>query len=58
MRQLDATRRALLRGVGLVQAALEAGFSDQSHMARAFKQAYGLTPAVWRAAFQQEGKGR
>jgi AraC-like DNA-binding protein len=36
--------------VPLAQAASEAGFADQSHLTRQFKQAYGLTPARWASA--------
>jgi AraC-like DNA-binding protein len=49
-RQLDLLRRSVKSGVSLTDAALEAGFSDQSHMSRQFKRAYGLTPARWAAA--------
>lgn len=50
MRQLDRSRRMLAGGVPLCDAALGAGFADQSHMTRMFKRAYGLTPARWVAA--------
>jgi AraC-like DNA-binding protein len=50
MRQLDRARRMIRRGAPLAQAALAAGFADQSHMSRMFKRAYGLTPARWGAA--------
>jgi AraC-like DNA-binding protein/quercetin dioxygenase-like cupin family protein len=53
LRQLDGVRRSLLGGVSLAQAALEAGFADQSHMSRRFKSAYGLTPAAWVSAIAQ-----
>lgn len=51
-RQLRLTRakRLIAAGHGLSQAALEAGFADQSHFTRAFKRAYGITPGIWRAA--------
>jgi len=50
MRQLDQVRRLVKSGSSLADAALDAGFADQSHMSRQFKRAYGLTPARWRAA--------
>ncbi|NUP78615.1 MAG: AraC family transcriptional regulator [Nonomuraea sp.] len=50
MRQLDLARRAMRDGVPLQEAALRAGFADQSHLTRMFKRAYGLTPGEWTAA--------
>jgi AraC-like DNA-binding protein len=50
LRQLDRVRRSVKRGTHLAEAALDAGFADQSHMSRQFKRAYGLTPARWAAA--------
>jgi AraC-like DNA-binding protein len=50
LRQLDRARRSIKRGLSLAEAALEAGFADQSHMSRQFKLAYGLTPARWASA--------
>jgi AraC-like DNA-binding protein len=50
LRRLDWLRGSLKRGVPLADAALDAGFADQSHMSRQFKLAYGLTPARWLAA--------
>lgn len=50
MRQLDGVRRLLRQGVPLIEAAQEAGFADQCHMSRQFKNAYGLTPARWVAS--------
>jgi AraC-like DNA-binding protein/quercetin dioxygenase-like cupin family protein len=50
LRQLDYVRRTLKPGTSLAEAALDAGFADQSHMSRHFKLAYGLTPARWAAA--------
>ncbi|MFX6182848.1 helix-turn-helix domain-containing protein, partial [Acinetobacter baumannii] len=32
----------------LAEAAFAAGFADQSHMTRQFKQAFGLSPGRWR----------
>ncbi len=53
LRQLDHVRRLLKQGTSLAEAAIEAGFADQSHMSRQFKLAYGLTPARWAAALVQ-----
>lgn len=50
MRQLDQARLLINQGLSLAEAALDAGFADQSHMSRLFKRAYGLTPARWAAA--------
>jgi len=50
MRQLDMARRLMRAGRPLAEAALEAGFADQSHMTRMFKRAYGLTPGQWAQA--------
>jgi AraC-like DNA-binding protein len=50
MRQLDRARRLIMRGTSLAQAAVEAGFCDQSHMSRMFKRTYGLTPVRWASA--------
>jgi AraC-like DNA-binding protein len=49
MRQLDLVRRLVREGMPLIDATYEAGFSDQCHMSRQFKNAYGLTPARWAA---------
>jgi AraC-like DNA-binding protein len=49
LRRLDLARRAIRNGSSLADAAIAAGFADQSHMSRQFKRAYGLTPAKWAA---------
>jgi AraC-like DNA-binding protein len=48
MRRLDTARRLIREGATLADAAADAGFADQSHMTRQFKQAYGLSPGLWR----------
>lgn len=47
LRRLDRCRHLLLAGFSLVEAALAAGFFDQSHMTRHFTQCYGVAPAQW-----------
>ena len=47
MRRLDLVRALLMQGESLTNAALIAGFSDQSHMTRQFGKTYGLSPARW-----------
>ncbi len=47
MRRLDRVRRAIAEGSSLADAALAAGFADQSHMTRHFTRAYGMPPGRW-----------
>jgi AraC-like DNA-binding protein len=49
LRRLDHARSMLHAGHSLAASAVASGFSDQSHMTRQFKQAYGLSPGRWRA---------
>jgi AraC-like DNA-binding protein len=44
---------AIVTGVPLATAAIEAGFSDAAHMSRTFKQMFGLTPS----ALQRRSRG-
>ncbi len=48
LRRLEDVKSALERGENLADVAFSAGFADQSHMTRQFKQVYGLTPGQWR----------
>jgi AraC family transcriptional regulator len=45
-------------GDPLAALAIAAGFSDQSHLARAFKQRFGCTPGQYRQAHAQMGRPR
>jgi AraC-like DNA-binding protein len=49
MRRLEFARQRMHRERPLVEVACEAGFADQAHFTRAFKAAFGLTPARYRA---------
>lgn len=48
--RLDRARRLILAGHPIADAAVSAGFSDQSHLTRTFRSAYALTPGVFRAS--------
>ncbi len=47
LRRLDRFRTLVLEGFTLVDAALVAGFHDQSHMTRHFTRCYGVPPMRW-----------
>lgn len=49
MRRLDFAREQLAQGRSPVEIALDAGFADQAHFSRMFKDALGITPARYRA---------
>lgn len=48
--RLDRARRLILAGHSIADAAVSAGFSDQSHLTRTFRSAYALTPGMFRAS--------
>jgi AraC-like DNA-binding protein len=48
LRRLDIVVTSIRRGGKLADAALAAGFTDQSHMTRAFRDAFGMSPGQWR----------
>ena len=49
MRRLDFARERVRGDRSLVEVACDAGFADQAHFTRAFRSAFGLTPARYRA---------
>jgi AraC-like DNA-binding protein len=49
MRRLDFARERIHGDRPLVEVACDAGFADQAHFTRAFRSAFGLTPAQYRA---------
>jgi AraC-like DNA-binding protein len=55
MRRLETVKRLLILGKSLVDAAVESGFADQSHMTRHFKRTFGMTPGAWRQLTAVEG---
>jgi AraC-like DNA-binding protein len=51
-------RTLLIDGVPAAQAALEAGFFDQSHLSRHFKSIYGVTPGRYLRELVQPAPSR
>jgi len=49
MRRLDRAKRLIALGSRLADAALDAGFADQAHFTRHFRNAFGMTPGRWLA---------
>jgi len=47
MRRLERFKGYVQAGNTLAQAAVDAGFADQSHMNRQFADAYGMPPGRW-----------
>ena len=47
LRRLDQVRLQVRLGRGLAEAAVAAGFYDQSHMTKHFRQTFGVAPARW-----------
>ena len=55
-RRIEAVKELLLDAeVSLADAALQAGFSDQASMSRAFRRLVGASPGAWRMS-QREGR--
>jgi transcriptional regulator GlxA family with amidase domain len=49
--RLASARSHLKRGEAVADVAYACSFSDQSHLGRLFRRAYGATPAAYRSAF-------
>lgn len=46
--RLSVARKLLRQGLAPAKVAMELGFSDQSHLGRWFRRAYGMSPAAYR----------
>ena len=57
--RIGAAKRLLEQGAAPVEAALQTGFSDQSHFTNYFSRFIGLAPGVYRKIFlnQEEAGG-
>ncbi len=51
--RISRAKRLLARGLPIVEAATRAGFTDQSHLARHFRRAVGVTPGVFVAGIRR-----
>ena len=47
MRWLEQAKRQMLGGIPIAEAAIDAGFADQSHLTRHFKACFGMPPGRW-----------
>ncbi|HHG8775522.1 TPA: AraC family transcriptional regulator [Raoultella planticola] len=52
MRRLAYCRHLIQMGLSLAESAVEAGFSDQSHMTRQFIKTFGISPGRWQKFIQ------
>lgn len=50
--RIDLARSMIRKGAALADAAISAGFSDQSHFHRSFTLRYGLTPGAYAAVMR------
>ena len=48
--KLEPAARAIAKGAGLAEAALDGGFADQAHLARTMRRMFGVTPTAAAAA--------
>jgi AraC-like DNA-binding protein len=53
---VSRAKELLEAGASIADAALDAGFADQSHLSRQFKQAFQMTPLSLRKEYLRQGK--
>lgn len=54
--RIDKAKALLEQGVSPIDAAIQTGFSDQSHFSNFFNMFIGLSPAAYRRIFKEGGK--
>ena len=54
--RIGKAKELLEQGVSSVDAAIQTGFSDQSHFSNFFHMFIGLSPAAYRHIFKEDGK--
>jgi AraC-like DNA-binding protein len=57
-RRVDLARRQLLAGVPSAEAAVQAGFYDQSHLTRHFKRMLGVSPTQYARSGSDRSRSR
>lgn len=55
--RVESAREALASGASCAEATLAAGFSDQAHLTRAFKERLGMTPGFYQRAVTESSVG-
>jgi len=53
--RINKAKKLLETGVSPIEAALQSGFTDQSHFTRFFKNFIGLTPKLYQDIFSEDG---
>ena len=56
--RIGKAKELLEQGVTSVDAAIQTGFSDQSHFSNFFHMFIGLSPAAYRRIFKEGGRNR
>lgn len=54
--RIEKAKKLLEQGVPVADAALQTGFSDQSHFSKFFHMFIGLSPSAYRRIFKEDGK--
>lgn len=55
--RIDKTKKLLEQGASPIDAAMQTGFSDQSHFTNFFNMFIGLSPAAYRRIFREDKHG-